>query len=1742
MKGKRILAGVLSAAVLAGSGVAGGIAVLQVKGESSVKLTALKTNDEVQPFGLDTPAPRFSWRMESDEMGQKQTAYQILVAADDAFEDLMWDSKRQEDSRSVGIAYDGLPLQEASTYYWKVTVWDRDGLPITSEPVRFDMGLLGEEAWAGSQWISLGSAVPDEDPVDGFRYIAEGQLAVDNAVSAAVGLVFNYIDDQNFYMWQVTPGCYIRPHKWVNGVPAVLEEHVINFSSIAGTDALAREGITLSVEVTGESIVTFVNGQPVDTIPLAEAGGPVPYLGKIGVRSAGEESGRVSYLKLTNYTGSSEGTVVCDYQFRNGNPFFEGTVEDGALVTKGVDVLVTPDGTPVFRRAFTADREVVSARLFTAGLGVYDVYLNGERVGTRLADGRTVYDELKPGYTVPKKRTQSYAYDVTDQIRLGENALSANVTSGWWTGQVVGWVGQKEAFRAKLLLTYADGTQEWIGTDTATWKSSPASPVLSGDIYNGEIYDGNIDTSWKEPGYDDSGWRKPVENTEFQGVISNRVGSPVRVREDLERQAQSVTVYDGVTGEAEDRYGRIQVTGTYAAGEAFTLQPGEKAVVDLGQNFAGWSEVEVEGPQGAVITLHHGEMLNDNEGLHSRGNDGPEGSVYFANMRGAKCTDTYVLRGSGRETYHASFTYHGFRYVEITATAAVTIHRVSGLVVTSVWEDTGSLETGHTDLNRLIQNIVWGQYSNYVSIPTDCPQRDERQGWSADTQVFATAAAYNGDVKGFLMKWMADARDCQSEGPNNTGAFADYIPNINETGDSHGALGWTDAGIIVPYTVFQMYGDTAIIEENWEAMQTFMDVFMASSNKMGGHVIFGDWLAYESNSVPLQELCGVAYYAMDARMMAEMAEAIGRTADAEKYRQVYETEKAFFQEKYVTADGTMVFSQQTAQIMALMADLLPDDASRSKVTKALVDSLKRYGMRLQTGFLGTAAIMQTLSDCGEDDVAYQLLLQRKNPSWLYSVDQGATTIWERWNSYTKEDGFGDVNMNSFNHYSYGAVAEWMYSYMAGIQVDTENPGFHHVRLQPSPNRSIGSAWGTLDTAYGRITSVWSYEGDRFTYTAGIPANVTAEIAVPIEEGQTFLVNGKQPEDLRLDVDGIAYEGLANGEACFRMVAGTFELTAGVTPTSVIFLASGDADIEGDIRINGGDWEPITPTILVETGKPVTLEIRPVNDVDFSAAGWSGDLSGQGATLSFTPQGDLRLTAHFQSNGYDSLAIGAVVTEPGAGTDSNWGPEKLVDGILTSQNGSYGYTNQGLESQTPANPTRILFDLQKEERFNRFHLYPRTNLFAADGSTCAFPVDFEIQVSKDGHSWNTVGRYQEEAPYRKPLVIQLDKTLSARYIRLIVYGVSAPPGDGLIPYLQFAEFGVYYQSLTYDKDALQDLVEQADSLNREEYRPDTWTTLDQEIAAARAVLADPQADTARISDAYEALSQAMEALLPAQDPIHYRVEDFLREVLQHPESSPAALDSPWKPQIYTADGWTDMDTYTTGKIYRAPLNSDGSDTIELDPSVPQSGAKLFPSAYAVDEHSLTGNVALAFTAPQTGHYVFSGNLWATYGNGYNRARLVVNGRTVWPTESGNNGLAGWQDVRPGTNLSCELPLTLSKGDVVRLESTRGEWGNTLSVQGQISFVSPRSANALLRSLSGVTLDTAFDPEVARYTASVGYEVTKLDLLARADSRWATVQIVGADSLRVGKNYVLIVVKAENGNQKAYCIEVTRAADS
>ena len=775
------------------------------------------------------------------------------------------------------------------------------------------------------------------------------------------------------------------------------------------------------------------------------------------------------------------------------------------------------DGASWFVSTVKNEQKVTSAKWMTTGLGVYEIYVNGQLIGEEF---------MKPGYTHPTKTRRSFTYDVTAALQTGagaENQFSAQVTPGWWADKIItphgheGFIGKKPAFRGVLELTYADGSKKLYGTDLENWKAGIAGPVKHAAIFDGEVYDA------REPmGYECAEQLSaPEVNTEFTGEILPSAGAEIYLRKDITLAPVKAYLWKGVEGAKEKEYGKVIVTKEFAQGEEMIVRPGETLVVDFGQNCAAVPSFIFKAQEGTVLTCLPSELLNDGNGAESRGMDGPEGSVHRLNLRipesGMMLDYTF---GASKDyvAYYPAHTFFGYRLVSITATDEVRIKSIESIPVTSIAKEMeiGKITTGDASINQLIANTYWGQLSNYLSVPTDCPQRNERLGWTADTQVFTETGTFFAHTLNFFHKWMRDMRDSQSP----VGGFPGVAP-FGQYGNEMMRLGWADAGIIVPWTVWKQFGDKQIIEENWESMNFFMNhvndtkydhVALREEN---GNFQYADWLSYEDleactglcwgpngpkpEAIHYWSYLGASYWALDAALMADMARATGR--DAAPYQQMVEDAKAYMKQQFLNVDGTfkldVLNNMQTPALFALKNGLVEGKAKEGMLAR-LRKNFEEHDNCLQTGFLGTSILMATLTENGMEDIAYELLFQRKNPSWLYSVDNGATTIWERWNSYMVDEGMGPRGMNSFNHYAYGCVCEWIWETAAGIAADPAQPGFQHIIMKPMPDKRLGYVTAEYQSAAGLIKSAWKYEGDQWIWDFTIPEGATASVTLPGE--------------------------------------------------------------------------------------------------------------------------------------------------------------------------------------------------------------------------------------------------------------------------------------------------------------------------------------------------------------------------------------------------------------------------------------------------------------------------------------------------------------------------------------------------------------------------------------------------------------------------------------------------------------------
>ncbi|MDE6527973.1 MAG: family 78 glycoside hydrolase catalytic domain, partial [Muribaculaceae bacterium] len=1015
---------------------------------------------------------------------------------------------------------------------------------------RLRVGAYSDQyAWA----VAPASYDPD------LHYVIEADMTLirDNAA-----IIFSRTGSGTYHMWAINTADHSNPclrrHVYAGGGPDWSDTEL---KGMPKEYFLNRER-HLKIEVDRNVIYTYIDGQKVDT--FKDTSGTLA-LGLIGFRSNnGANENEQAYwdnIKVTVYNPDGTSQVRMNEDFEGDMNEFDDAelVEvDGNhklnMISRNGETRILENranGAPMLRKEFVLDGDVKSAKLYTTALGNYTMFINGTRVGHIQDDGTTVYDEFMPGWTDYRKKVFYNTHDVTTLLKNGANAVGAQLSNGWWGGDIAhGVYGSPDlAFMGKLVVELASGETVVVVTD-GSWATSSEGALKKGDIYHGETFDARSADRWASAGYNASGWNAAVADNQFRGIVAAYEGPAVRIRRELERKPQVVTIYEGVKATGT-RYGEINVVETGSQCAGVSLKKGQTMIVDFGQNFVGWVKLNVKGDGGTVLKMRFAEMLND-KGDDGRGDDGPGGSLYTINLRNAKCLLNYVLAGdAGGESYSPTTSFYGFRYCELTATRDVVVNSIVGEVVGSELEEGSSLTVDNDAVNQLYSNVLWGQRSNFLSVPTDCPQRDERLGWTADTQIFSPAASYNSNTLAFYHKWMGDMRDSQRE----DGAYPDVAPYCWV---GYGQAAWGDAGVILPWNVYSIYGDRTIIEENYESMTRYMDYVATLSGDgykyNGAGTNYGDWVSFVHTD---SRYVSVAYYAYMAdlmsRMSAVLSEEEGDSYDrkAAEYAQLFEEIKAEFGGRYLLSSGVPKINTQTAMLLALRFNLLPDEKAVDATRKRLRTLISGNGNKLSTGFVGTGIINQTLSEFDMDDLAYTLLLQRECPSWLYSVDQGATTIWERWDSYTKERGFhSDITMNSFNHYAYGAVAEWMYRYMAGIAPDAENAGFSHFNIEPRPdNRTslsgqqrITKVDATYNSNAGKIRSAWvRKENGTLDCDVTVPANTTATLYFPLASDDDPVMEGEKAAE---DAEGVEVLRVENGKAVIGLGSGSYSFRIG----------------------------------------------------------------------------------------------------------------------------------------------------------------------------------------------------------------------------------------------------------------------------------------------------------------------------------------------------------------------------------------------------------------------------------------------------------------------------------------------------------------------------------------------------------------------------------------------------------------------
>jgi alpha-L-rhamnosidase len=1035
----------------------------------------------VTPLGMDALRPSLSWQLRDSREGARQTAYEIQVASAIPLLQTgkadIWDSGQVESDDSHGIRYEGPTLQPSKKYFWRVQVWDRDHKPYPpSDATWWETGLLEQKNWtakwigheeaehrslreSGAIWISNADtqAPPTgKDAHHNFRFEFDVRSTARRAVLYATGQ-----DSASAWMngKQVLQALPLPP--WRQFPWKTYTSQDVTTTLQSGRNVLAIDVIRYAME-----------RRPSSGLPSQTPMSAVLYLEMADGTVQTLKSGQPGWRAALNQTGTWQDPAFDDSSWREAIAYSPpATMREGSELGHP-----WPTG-PVksLRRVFDIRKTMASARIYATALGAYKLSVNGHSVGDQV---------LAPGWTDFRERVVYQTYDVTADLQPGRNAIGALLAPGWyttplqWFRQGYNYGNTPPALRLQVRVEYLDGSVDWITTDES-WKAE-VSPILKAEIYDGETYDQRKEQpGWDTAAFVETNWKAVEVIQPHEPEIVWQYFQPIRVERTL--AAKTIT---------------NPSAGVY--------------VLDFGQNLSGVARIRASGPTGTDVKLRFAEVLN------------ADGTLYVENLRTAKATDHFILAGKAKAEYQPSFTFHGFRYVEISGIAAKpSLQDVRAVVFHTDAPFTVTLKTGSTMLNQLWSNILWGQRSNFVGVPTDCPQRDERLGWSADAQVFWRAASYDMGLEAFSRKFAADLRGTQV----GTDMYGIFAPGTSMPNPGYGT-GWSDAGVIIPWTSWMQTGDREIVEQNWDAMEKYLAAIQQANPdylwKKNYGIPFADWLAPEG--VTPVDLIATAYWAYDVTLMRQMAHAIGKTTDEQKYAELFHKIKAAFNQAYVRPDGFVggvppppVFASgtetklsdkpvetQTGYVLALNMNLLPDSL-RDAAAKRLVDRLEANRWRLGTGFLGTPYLLAALTETGHPDVAYRLLLNTEYPSWGYLVGHGATTMWERWNG---DQMRGDPSMNSYNHYAYGAVADWIYRYAAGIDTDPAQAGFHTILLHPTFDPRLGMLDFSYDSVYGTIHSSWSISGNSAVWNLTIPPNVKGELPLSANQKDTFKQDGK----------------------------------------------------------------------------------------------------------------------------------------------------------------------------------------------------------------------------------------------------------------------------------------------------------------------------------------------------------------------------------------------------------------------------------------------------------------------------------------------------------------------------------------------------------------------------------------------------------------------------------------------------------
>ncbi len=993
------------------------------------RITNLRCEYRVNPLGLDVNKPRFFWEITDTSRGAAQTAYQIMVSSSSKKLNRnkadIWNSGKVISGQSAHVVYGGPKLQDRKTYYWKVKFWDADGKESEySEQASWEMGILSENDWK-AKWI--GKNIQEKEKEKNEKkwkwkewFWHPTETGIRKTVYFRKKLILPENKSVTSALMRLTADNMFTAY--FNNVELGSGSSWQEIYDFDVSDIIKNENI---IAIEAANTIGNVCGL-LFSLKINFDDGSEMYIGADKSTKGWKTTNKnfSGWEKFSfNDSGWDEIKLLGDYETGSWEK-----VDEKDKYKAPRPVLV--------RNEIIIDKRIKRARAYVTGLGGYVMYINGKRVGDAV---------FTPGWTHYPKRIQYQIFDVGSMLHKGENAVGALLGNLWWSSGL-GWHGSITyskgplRFFMQLTVDYSDGTSQTFITDE-NWKTHDA-PILESTLYHGEIYDARLEEQgWSSTDFDDSGWEPVILLDNKSSKLVAQQGPLLRVTKELKPVK--------ITSPSEGVY-----------------------VVDMGQNFAGWAKLKVSGKAGTRVQMRFAETLK------------PDGNVYRDNLRKAKATDVYILKGGEVEEWQPEFTYHGFRYVELTGFPGKPgLDALTGLVVHSDATNIGEFSCSNELLNKIQHNILWGQASNMYSVPTDCPQRDERLGWMGDAQAFAPTASYNMEMIGFFNKWMHDITDSQDD----DGAVHDVSPVIVVKGPA--APGWGDAVYVVPWVMYNLYGDKRILEENYNAVVGWVD-YMKSESK--GYLYeksgYGDWVAVEKSP---SEPIGSAYFYYGAKMVSKIAGILGKSDDEKKYKELSDKIAKAFNEKHFDAvKNTYTGNTQTSNLIPLSFGIVPKDHKKA-VAANIAMNVKAKDNHLTTGFLGVPLILRVLSDYGYNDLAYKVATQITYPSWGYTVNKGATTIWELWNGDTE-----GPSMNSRNHFALGSCGEWFYGYLAGIRPMPEGPGFKKVLLAPKPVEGLEWAKADVKTTYGIVSSRWQRKGNMIFYNFKIPANTKGVFHLP----------------------------------------------------------------------------------------------------------------------------------------------------------------------------------------------------------------------------------------------------------------------------------------------------------------------------------------------------------------------------------------------------------------------------------------------------------------------------------------------------------------------------------------------------------------------------------------------------------------------------------------------------------------------